>query len=278
MKRFGVFLCVMLLLMISGCSQEDALMIEDEGPVWVITEQESYDDKGNRNSRVTYEYDGDANHYRQNSYNGADELVAYMVVTKSNDGTEEVHTSYLPDDTVLMVQTKTFRSGDKTLSDKAVSPEGEYIHNQTWQWNETGKKADIYFSSDYDDHLNNEPRKIGTVEYDDQNRKIREVMNDVETTYIYEDQKITMWTDFNARNRYAIVRYYDEQDRLVEVYDYRVNHDGNYTDDDLVIYTKQTYKEDGHSMTVEYWTKDEATGDALTGITEITYQLLEDVV
>ncbi len=278
MKRFGVFLCVMLLLMISGCSQEDTLMIEDEGPVWVITEVVSYDSDDNVETRTTYEYDGDANHYRMSSYHPYEYMILYHDITESNDGKKYINKAYLPDGTEVSVNTKTFRDDGKPLSDIDESIEGNYTRSTTWQWNQDGTKADIYFTSDLANDMASEPVNIGTIEYDDQNRKIREVMNDVETTYINEDQKITMWTDFNARNRYAIVRYYDEQDRLVEVYDYRVNHDGNYTDDDLVIYTKQTYKEDGHSMTVEYWTKDEATGDALTGITEITYQLLEDVV
>ncbi len=287
MQRFGIFLCIMLLLIASGCSQQDvleieedvqqveegALKIEDEGPVWVKTEILNCDANGNTELHATFEYD-DACNFRRNEYNAAGELISYMLVTQSEDGRETVRTNYLPDGTELKVVTETMREGGKPLS--RIYTSSNHEHYTTWKWNKAGTKADIFQAW----AENTKPNKIGTVEYDDQNRIIRETNanGDIGAIYIYEEQKDTTWSYFPNGSRYVMVRYYDEQNRLTEVYSYMVNHDGDYTDDDLVNYTKQTYKEDGHSLTAEYWTKDLATGDKLTGTTEITYQPLNDVV
>ena len=50
MRRFWITICVVLLCMLTGCGNDAAVnenAVEQEQPVWVITEQRSYDAEGN---------------------------------------------------------------------------------------------------------------------------------------------------------------------------------------------------------------------------------------
>lgn len=77
---------------------------------------------------------------------------------------------------------------------------------------------------------------------------------------------------------YYIIRYYDDQGRLIESRDYKDFDGGDYTEDNLISRSICIYKEDGHSLTHEYHIRDEVTGEQLTGTLEITYRPLDEVL
>ena len=118
---------------------------------------------------------------------------------------------------------------------------------------------------------------MNTLEYDDQNRIVRETDGQSETVYSYEDGKRIIRSEM-AGYVYYMVHYYDAQNRMIETRDYKVPGDGDYTEDNLISRSICIYKEDGHSLTHEYHIRDEVTGEQLTGTLEITYRPLDEVL
>ncbi len=274
MKRIWIIICAVLLCVLTGCGNNAAVnenAAEKEEAVWVITEQRSYDAEGNLQSSSIWQYTGDENHYRVESYNKDNELTGYSEVSQNKDATEKIKKNYLADGTVVGVFTETFDSEGKLLSSISEKIDGQ-SKETVQKWSRDGKCAEVFA-----ENANGETVLVTTLEYDEQNRIVRETDGKSETVYMYEDGKRIIRSK-TAGYVYYMVHYYDEQNRMMETRDYKVFGDGDYTEDDLISRSICTYKEDGHSVTEEYYFKDEVTGEQLTGTLEITYQPLADVI
>lgn len=274
MKRIWITICVVLLCMLTGCGNDAAVnenAVEKEAPVWVITEQRSYDAEGNLQSSSIWQYTEDENHYRVESYNKDNELTGYSEVSQNKDATRTIKKNYLADGTEAGTFTETFDAEGKLLS--TVSEQiGGQSKETIQKWSKDGKHAEVFT-----ENANGETVLVNTLEYDDQNRIVRVTDEQSETVYIYEDGKRIIRSEM-AGYVYYMVYDYDEQNRMVETRDYKVSGEGDYTEDNLVSRSICTYKEDGHSVTQEYYFKDEVTGEQITGTLDITYQLLDDVL
>lgn len=274
MRRFWITICVVLLCMLTGCGNDAAVnenAVEKEEPVWVMIEQRSYDAEGNLQSSSIWQYTEDENHYRVESYNKDNELTGYSEVSQNKDATQTVKKNYLADGTEVGTFTETFDSEGRLLSSISEPINGQ-SKETIRKWSKDGRCAEVFT-----ENAGGETVLVNTLEYDDQNRIVRETDGQSETVYSYEDGKKIIRSKM-AGYVYYMVHYYDAQNRMVETRDYKVSGDGDYTEDNLISRSICTYKEDGHSVTQEYYFKDEVTGEQLTGTLEITYQPLDEVL
>lgn len=269
MKRIWILLCVLVLCLVTGCNHADDVQTETE-PVWVITEQVTYDENKELFSRVVYQYEKDEYNYRVDSYNASGELIAYVV--QEGDERKTVKSSYMETDRLVGQTISEFDADGRPLLKESKRMEG-VTFRQVWNWSSDKTSATV-ISTDAEGNVLEE----WTEEYDNENRMIREKTERSETTYMYEDKKSISRSDMGLGYVYYMVRYYDDRGRLIENRDYKDYDGGDYTEDDLVLYSIQSYKEDGHSLTNEYYIRDEATGEQRTGTVEITYQLLDEVL
>jgi len=269
-----MIICVVLLCMITGCGNDAAVnenAVEQEEPVWVITEQRSYDAEGNLQSSSIWQYTEDENHYRVESYNKDNELTGYSEVSQNKDATQTVKKNYLADGTEVGTFTETFDSEGKLLSSVSEPINGQ-SKESIRKWSVDGRRAEVFTKN-----ANGETVLMNTLEYDDQNRIVRETDGQSEAVYSYEDGKRIIRSEM-AGYVYYMVHYYDAQNRMIETRDYKVPGDGDYTEDNLISRSICIYKEDGHSLTHEYHIRDEVNGEQLTGTLEITYQPLDEVL
>ncbi|MBE6112943.1 MAG: hypothetical protein E7195_08025 [Peptococcaceae bacterium] len=274
MRRVWMIICVVLLCMITGCGNDAAVnenAVEQEEPVWVITEQRSYDAEGNLQSSSIWQYTEDENHYRVESYNKDNELTGYSEVSQNKDATQTVKKNYLADGTEVGTFTETFDSEGKLLSSVSEPINGQ-SKESIRKWSVDGRRAEVFTKN-----ANGETVLMNTLEYDDQNRIVRETDGQSEAVYSYEDGKRIIRSEM-AGYVYYMVHYYDAQNRMIETRDYKVPGDGDYTEDNLISRSICIYKEDGHSLTHEYHIRDEVNGEQLTGTLEITYQPLDEVL
>ena len=269
MKRIWILLCVIVLCLTAGCNHADDVKTETE-PVWVITEQVTYDENKELFSRVVYQYEKNEYNYRADNYNASGELIAYMV--QKGDERKTIKSSYMENDQLVIQTTSQFDADGRPLSKEMNRMEG-VGSRQVWNWNCDKTSAQV-IRTDAEGNVLEE----WTEEYDSENRMIRAKTEYSETTYTYEDKKSISRSDMGLGYVYYMVRYYDDRGRLIENRDYKDYDGGDYTEDDLVSYSIQSYKEDGHSLTNEYYIRDEATGDEITGTSEITYQPLDEVL
>lgn len=272
MRRFWMTICVVLLCMMSGCGNDAAVnenAVEKEEPVWVMTEQVSYDENKELLSRVVYQYEKDEYNYRVDSYNAFGELIAYTV--QEGDARKTIKSNYMETNRLAVQTVSEFDVDGRLLSKEQKRMEGTAV-KQVWNWNDDKTFAEVIST----DEKGNVIEKW-TEEYDNENRILREKTEQSETTYTYEDNKTISRSDMDG-SVYYIVRYYDEQGRLIESRDYNDSDGGDYTEEDMVIHSIQKYKEDGHSLTHEYHIWDEESGEERTGIVEVTYQPLDEVL
>ena len=272
MRRFWMTICVVLLCMMSGCGNDAAVnenAMEQEEPVWVITEQVSYDENKELLSRVVYQYEKDEYNYRVDSYNAFGELIGYTV--QEGDARKTIKSNYMETNRLAVQTVSEFDVDGCLLSKEQKRMEGTAV-KQVWNWNDDKTFAEVIST----DEKGNVIEKW-TEEYDNENRILREKTEQSETTYTYEANKTISRSDMGG-SVYYIVRYYDEQGRLIERRDYNDSDGGDYTEEDMVIHSIQKYKEDGHSLTHEYHIWDEESGEERTGIVEVTYQPLDEVL
>ena len=272
MRRFWMTICVVLLCMMSGCGNDAAVnenAVEKEEPVWVITEEVSYDENKELLSRVVYQYEKDEYNYRVDSYNAFGELIVYTV--QEGDARKTIKSNYMETNRLAVQTVSEFDVDGRLLSKEQKRMEGTAV-KQVWNWNDDKTFAEVIST----DEKGNVIEKW-TEEYDNENRILREKTEQSETTYTYEDNKTISRSDMGG-SVYYIVRYYDEQGRLIERRDYNDSDGGDYTEEDMVIHSIQKYKEDGHSLTHEYHIWDEESGEERTGIVEVTYQPLDEVL
>lgn len=272
MRRFWMTICVVLLCMMTGCGNDAAVnenAMEQEEPVWVITEEVSYDENKELLSRVVYQYEKDEYNYRVDSYNAFGELIGYTV--QEGDARKTIKSNYMETNRLAVQTVSEFDVDGRLLSKEQKRMEGTAV-KQVWNWNDDKTFAEVIST----DEKGNVIEKW-TEEYDNENRILREKTEQSETTYTYEDNKTISRSDMDG-SVYYIVRYYDEQGRLIESRDYNDSDGGDYTEEDMVIHSIQKYKEDGHSLTHEYHIWDEESGEERTGIVEVTYQPLDEVL
>ena len=272
MRRFWVTICVVLLCMLTGCGNDAAVnenAVEQEQPVWVITEQVSYDENKELLSRAVYQYGKDEYNYRVDSYNALGELIAYTV--QEGDERKTIKSNYMETNRLAGQTVSEFDADGRLLSKEQKRMEGTAV-KQVWNWNDDKTFADVVSTDEKGNVI-----ETWTEEYDNANRILCEKTERSETTYTYEDNKTISQSDMGGYV-YYIVRYYDDQGRLIESRDYNDSDGGDYTEDDLVMHSIQKYKEDGHSLTHEYRIWDEESGEERTGIVEVTYQPLDEVL
>lgn len=272
MRKFWMIICVVLLCMMTGCGNDAAVnenAMEQEEPVWVITEEVSYDENKELLSRVVYQYEKDEYNYRVDSYNAFGELIGYTV--QEGDARKTIKSNYMETNRLAVQTVSEFDVDGRLLSKEQKRMEGTAV-KQVWNWNDDKTFAEVIST----DEKGNVIEKW-TEEYDNENRILREKTEQSETTYTYEDNKTISRSDMDG-SVYYIVRYYDEQGRLIESRDYNDSDGGDYTEEDMVIHSIQKYKEDGHSLTHEYHIWDEESGEERTGIVEVTYQPLDEVL
>lgn len=263
-----------MLLLTAGCDNKSSateLPAENDEPVWVMTAQTSYDAYGNVRNRQSYQYRENQYNFRSETYNEHDKLTGFTEISQNEDGTEKITKHYLADGTEASVAVQTLRPDGKLLKEKTDIYDGR-SHEQVWEWNRDGTKAEVYAVID------GQKQFVGTREYDKENRLICEKTDSSETVYTYEEGKTTLRSDMGLPYIYYVVRFYDEQGRLTETRDYKDFDGGSYTEDDLVSYGIQTYKEDGHSLVNKYYILDEVTGEELTGSVEVIYRPLAEVL
>ena len=272
MRRFWITICVVLLCMLNGCGNDAAVnenAVEQEQPVWVITEQVSYDENKELLSRAVYQYGKDEYNYRVDSYNALGELIAYTV--QEGDERKTIKSNYMETNRLAGQTVSEFDADGRLLSKEQKRMEGATV-KQVWNWNDDKTFADVVSTDEKGNVI-----ETWTEEYDNANRILCEKTERSETTYTYEDNKTISQSDMGGYV-YYIVRYYDDQGRLIESRDYNDSDGGDYTEDDLVMHSIQKYKEDGHSLTHEYRIWDEESGEERTGIVEVTYQPLDEVL
>ena len=162
-------ICVVLLCMMTGCGNDAAVnenAVEKEEPVWVITEEVSYDENKELLSRVVYQYEKDEYNYRVDSYNAFGELIAYTV--QEGDARKTIKSNYMETNRLAVQTVSEFDVDGRLLSKEQKRMEGTAV-KQVWNWNDDKTFAEVIST----DEKGNVIEKW-TEEYDNENRILRE--------------------------------------------------------------------------------------------------------
>ena len=235
MRRNSIWMILLLLCMVlfSGCGADT---LENDEDIWVIAEEISYNEQGEATIRNVYTYEDQYNYRIDNSE--GERSPRYKEVTQSKDGRQKTEAWYSEKELLIATEYQYDKHG-RLLSERTEDMGGgerEYL----WNWNADGTIAEVYS----DDQL------IRTETYDAQGRKIYSVDAQSETEITYtEQERVLRGAALDGSRTDYVVNKYDEQQRIVETYNYLVYGTEPYTEEDLTAYTAITYEEDGHS----YW-------------------------
>ena len=115
MKRIWIMLLAIMLILTTGCeneAQKSELSAERDEPVWVMTEQISYDANGNVLNRQSYLYKENQYNFRSETYNEHDKLTGYAEISQNEKGTEKITKHYLADGTEASIAVQTLELRD----------------------------------------------------------------------------------------------------------------------------------------------------------------------
>lgn len=235
------WLAILLFLSIAffgGCGAETTQNSED---VWVIAEEISYNENGDATIRNVYEYQENQYNYRRANYEG-ERTPYYTEVTQSKDGKARTEKTYR-DDTWITTLEQRYDKDGRILSEILTRFDGEEDKTE-WKWSKNNTVAQKYIDGIL----------VATEEYDEQGRKVYSIDNESETEIIYTEQERILRASFlDGSQSFYVVNKYDEQNRVIEIYNYTVNGAASYSEEDMTAYSMITYDEDEHS----YWVKAE---------------------